>query len=1228
MKKSESNRLFNQELIKANEIYSRLKAGLDKRTVSAFRLKLNTVDHLSSVKKLVKDLTILKQASEIVMQASKPISTKSVKQSKQLKNKVNPLREYHITGLVNTEATYFYNNKKGKQSKTYYRDYPIGLKITARSKEEALKQFEEQAPDVYSSDPSNGEDSNVSKNIIGSGISSISVTSHDSGSSEGGSFMKSSEPVKYEYIPNDESHNNNNGFCVPDTFISIYKNQIKSINIQSFTDLCYHVRGEDKQKEETKQISLLDVGIEIDDEDEPKNKQWKLEDGVTPEMLCKICEHYDISHYAFDITKQFFLKYVSKNKNYDALVYYCVNGHMYWISCQKNAYKLIMQSKDVECKLKSFCIEFDKVEDKSFSDDRKIYENIPVAELINYKNCIIIYTQVNLNDDKEDEVIKKTNLNEELDDIIKTYNYVPKIKNQKYAVTQINFNKDDADVVLVIDPNDEAMMTYKDIMALCEKTKTKFTNQSFGQFINQLKEKFFDTKSIRHIFTSEERTKMFNDHPNCESCNKALKYKSFQIDHIMPLACGGTNEPDNLQILCKPCHFDKTRGEQENGYVKLSQTESSFNTTTKEIFNSSLNNSYAFVEKLIEFLPVTLANHVIFHYDINRCRKNMLFYSKYDYPLFTVMDEPQIYKGIKKAGLYYVETESYLPLRGHGWYSQPMIEYCLLNNIIKEDQIKYALYSSLTVPYNYYNEFINHLYSVLEDKSKLSVNTMIGMFKPKARENWTSILITDQANIAFHHYMDKKGCFISSRPIGDKTFYQVYNKYMTDKDETEATIYNQILELEAIELHKLMTIIREKNGIVLDVATDCVSCVFPDNINPFTVASDGINIEGYYYDELKTAPKYKLEEKEGRLKTERLSKYIRTEVYEHKPKQMTIFPDVQDNDFKPLVNLILDGKKSIHIDGRAGCGKSTLIKMLQNELNNRGIMFKSLAPTNKACRIINGETIHKFVASSNGKTIKEMDTKYIFIDEVSMMSEIFYKYFIVLKRMRPDITFIIGGDFAQLLPVKERIAHCDYKESIALFELCDGQRLQLTKCRRSDDKLFNMLLPENINKIKIEDFTHIYADRHISFTNKKRIQINKYMMDKTVKAMRGRKQTLKLNKLSYDDNSQDVELLSGMPIIARINSKSLNICNNEKFTIKEIKHTKNIIMIQDEDKLMEIPFELFQKLFYVAYCITCHKSQGESFDHPYTIHEFEKFDERMKYVALSRSTNIKFINIC
>lgn len=42
----------------------------------------------------------------------------------------------------------------------------------------------------------------------------------------------------------------------------------------------------------------------------------------------------------------------------------------------------------------------------------------------------------------------------------------------------------------------------------------------------------------------------------CAYCRKALKGKG-HIDHIKPLARGGTNDPRNLQLTCEPCNLRK-----------------------------------------------------------------------------------------------------------------------------------------------------------------------------------------------------------------------------------------------------------------------------------------------------------------------------------------------------------------------------------------------------------------------------------------------------------------------------------------------------------------------------------------------------------------------------------------------------------------------------------------------------------------------------------------------
>jgi ATP-dependent exoDNAse (exonuclease V) alpha subunit len=111
-------------------------------------------------------------------------------------------------------------------------------------------------------------------------------------------------------------------------------------------------------------------------------------------------------------------------------------------------------------------------------------------------------------------------------------------------------------------------------------------------------------------------------------------------------------------------------------------------------------------------------------------------------------------------------------------------------------------------------------------------------------------------------------------------------------------------------------------------------------------------------------------------------------------------------------------------------------------------------------------------------------------------------------------------------------------------------------------------------------------------------------------------------------NSQDVQLFKNinMPIMAYKTNNKMDIVNNERFIIDTI--IDGVIYYSNSiKKHMEIKVDDFQNYFYVAYASTIHKSQACTFDFPYTIHEWEKLDTRLKYVALSRATNKNKINI-
>ena len=100
----------------------------------------------------------------------------------------------------------------------------------------------------------------------------------------------------------------------------------------------------------------------------------------------------------------------------------------------------------------------------------------------------------------------------------------------------------------------------------------------------------------------------------------------------------------------------------------LVYTESSFNTSVKEIINSKLCGKFAFVERVNEIIPKKLKAEKVYHFDINKCRKNILYYAKHHYPVFLVMDSPKVYSGQTGAGLYYVQTDNSFSMRGNGWY--------------------------------------------------------------------------------------------------------------------------------------------------------------------------------------------------------------------------------------------------------------------------------------------------------------------------------------------------------------------------------------------------------------------------------------------------------------------------------------------------------------------------------------------------------------------------------
>lgn len=52
----------------------------------------------------------------------------------------------------------------------------------------------------------------------------------------------------------------------------------------------------------------------------------------------------------------------------------------------------------------------------------------------------------------------------------------------------------------------------------------------------------------------------------CQVCARAGRVmRAHAVDHVVPKAAGGTDDQDNLQAICRPCHDAKTSEEKRQG---------------------------------------------------------------------------------------------------------------------------------------------------------------------------------------------------------------------------------------------------------------------------------------------------------------------------------------------------------------------------------------------------------------------------------------------------------------------------------------------------------------------------------------------------------------------------------------------------------------------------------------------------------------------------------------
>lgn len=446
--------------------------------------------------------------------------------------------------------------------------------------------------------------------------------------------MKEAFPIKFSWINSVEV--DNNGQCVYNALQALKKApklfQKKDKLLKFFQDY-EDQQAADEQREAVK---------------------LTLDSGVSPEMMQALCEKHDITHYCLDIDKKVVFKHVTTSANYEPICYITHSSHMYLITDKTFVNKLSFTRTNTNNILGMFSGE-EKDDCTGALDPDSIIYNPKLDDLEEVEGDTIIMATGNLQDVLI-ELYKK-------DGTI----YEHTCKNGK--VNKIKYNDN---VTILADPNvdaqiyleaennveDRKLITWKDIAELCKKNGVPFTNQSFPALVMQIVSNNVKPKRVQLKKEAKMEVKKRQEN-KCNICR--MKLQGPEFDHIVPLASGGTNALDNIQALCKSCHFSKSKDEEENGeYFSLESSVSTFNNTVDKIVHGDNFKRYAFIEKISK----APEGAKLYYIDLNKCRKNILYHLSdlgSQIPVFTCMDEPEKFDVDDEiqVGFYWIESNNY-----------------------------------------------------------------------------------------------------------------------------------------------------------------------------------------------------------------------------------------------------------------------------------------------------------------------------------------------------------------------------------------------------------------------------------------------------------------------------------------------------------------------------------------------------------------------------------------
>ena len=408
----------------------------------------------------------------------------------------------------------------------------------------------------------------------------------------------------------------------------------------------------------------------------------------------------------------------------------------------------------------------------------------------------------------------------------------------------------------------------------------------------------------------------------------------------------------------------------------------------------------------------------------------------------------------------------------------------------------------------------------------------------------------------------------------------------------------------------------------------------------------------------------------------------------YKKNYNSLLPDdfVLSEEFESIVEQIENTKDHFYITGKAGSGKSTLLAYFRSVTQKNTAV---LAPTGVAAIRVKGQTIHSFfgfppkvIQTRHIKKVRQVELlqnlETLIIDEISMVrADVFDAIDYSLRVHRKKLTqpfggvqVIVFGDLFQLPPVVnmdessllERIyPNGQFFFHSNIFQDAQFKTLELKSIYRQTDDHFIYLLNavrdgsitnsqiDNLNDSLVENFEMDEGKIILTTTNARASGINQnYLKQLSSEEFSYRAQATGQFYKELFPTDEVLKLKKGAQVIMIKNDPEKRWVNGSIGTIHDIAEKK--IKVKINHKIYEVKKEKWDRIQYsydddqqevlenvtgsfkqypmrLAWAITIHKSQGQTFEKVIIDMSQGSFAPGQLYVALSRCISLEGIEL-